>query len=238
MRAFYLLFFFMNMNLSNLKSLSDQFIYTLISSAAASRKEKIYRYFLVIAKERKLNSIKIYELLLQNYLFAGFPSALNSLKIFNEYFPNSKRSFTLVKDLKIIGEKNCRKIYGEKFEKLISNINEFSPELSQWLIEEGYGKVFGRKSVSLRERELSIISVLSVLKFENQLYSHINGAYRLKINLKIIEKNIKVLDFLGNRSYSRFGLKVLHYFKNDKISNKKIKSIFNRNNSKLFNNSL
>ena len=81
---------------------------------------------------------------------------------------------------KKVGVVNCKKIYGNKFDKLISNVKEFSPELSKWLVTEGYGKVMGRKGLSLKEREMCNVAVLCSLKYDSQLYSHINGAMRLK----------------------------------------------------------
>lgn len=53
--------------------------------------------------------------------------------------------------------------------------------MAEWLIIEGYGKVLGRKGLSLKERELCIVSILSAMKFEEQLYSHIIGAINVKV---------------------------------------------------------
>jgi hypothetical protein len=39
--------------------------------------------------------------------------------------------------------------------------------------------------------------MLAALKFEDQLYSHINGAYRLKAGIEEIESVIKNLDYLA-----------------------------------------
>jgi hypothetical protein len=66
---------------------------------------------------------KIYESLLQTYLFAGFPSALISLKRFNEVLRRDKvcKGYDL-KKYSYRGKVNCRMIYGNKYEKLISNV--------------------------------------------------------------------------------------------------------------------
>lgn len=186
----------------------------LISASAVLRKEKFLRRLFVSAKERSINRRKIYEALLQTYLFAGFPSALISLSIFNEYFPgvNSLRSNNSNIKFKVIGEVNCRKIYGDKFEKLIENISAFSPELAEWLVSEGYGKVFGRKHLTLKERELINVSILAALKFSSQLYSHINGAYRFKATLREIRHAIAILSCTGKKDYEKFGLRVLEKF--------------------------
>jgi 4-carboxymuconolactone decarboxylase len=168
--------------MKNFEQISDKFIIPLITAAAVLRDENRLRSLLGIASGKKFNSRKIYEALLQSYLFAGFPSALLSLKIFNEFFPQKNKKFKPVSGNKVInrGIITCKKIYGDKYYKLISNVSSFSPELSQWLISEGYGKVLSRKPLNLKVRELVNIAILTVLKFEEQLYSHINGAYRME----------------------------------------------------------
>ena len=199
-------------NLKRSKLTEIEFL-SLLSAAAVLRKYEHLKNILGECKERKISGEKIYEALLQTYLFAGFPSALNSLKIFNQYFPDIKQNKNSNKDFYKAGIITCKKIYGKSFEKLKSNIKSFSPEMSDWFIEEGYGKVLSRKKLNIKERELCIISILTVLKFESQLYSHINGASRQKATLNEIEKVILNLDLIGNVSYSKFGLKVFFEFR-------------------------
>ena len=188
-------------------------VLALLAASAVLRKEKTLREILVFLRANKFNKRKIYETLLQTYLFAGYPSALISLSVYSEYFKVDERWFEHwdIKKFKKRGEKNCRKIYGGKFEKLISNINSFSPEISDWLVTEGYGKVFGRKGLSLKEREVCNITVLSALRFESQLYSHINGGHRTGLHRKEIEAVIDCLAFL-DKNCMKFGKKVLHMF--------------------------
>ena len=203
----------MNQKLTDnlLKKFPNYELIAFICASAALRKYNILKLLLAEAKQRKIKRMQIYESLLQNYLFTGYPNALNALKIFAQIYPAKKtdtyEDWDLIK-YRERGIKNCRKIYGDKFEKLISNIKEFSPDLSDWLVLEGYGKVLGRKNLSLKQRELNIISVLSVQKFEPQLFSHINGAFRLNAGKKQVESVIENLVYLGN-SYRKFGLKVL-----------------------------
>lgn len=203
------------------KKFSEDELLALISAASVLRKEKLFKVFLSICKQNKIKSNKVYETILQTYLFAGFPSAIVSLKTTNDFFPVKKKKFidekTSKKDTIKEGIKTCKKIYGQKFYKLMSNISSYSPELADWLVIEGYGKVLSRKGLNLSERELSIISILTVQKFESQLYSHINGAFRQKINRKKIKKVIINLELLGNKSYTKFGLNIFNKF----ITNKK-----------------
>jgi alkylhydroperoxidase/carboxymuconolactone decarboxylase family protein YurZ len=190
----------------------------LLTASAVLRKEKELRELFSLLKKKKFNKRKIYEALLQTYLFAGYPSALISLSVFTEYFKVGEKyteewNISLFKER---GEKNCRKIYGDKFDKLITNISSYSPNLSDWLVTEGYGKVFGRKGLSLREREVCNIAVLAALKYESQLYSHINGGYRLGLSRNEITGIIESLSVLNKNDCVRFGKRVLNSFKENK----------------------
>jgi 4-carboxymuconolactone decarboxylase len=204
----------------------DLFVLALLSASSVLRKENELRQILTHLKEINYNGRKIYEALLQTYLFAGYPSALISLSVYSEYFSAERQIAEQweIKRFKERGEKNCRKIYGNRYEKLIKKINSFSPELSDWLVTEGYGKVFGRKGLTLKEREVCNITVLTALKFESQLYSHINGGHRLGLHPNDIEKIITALSALGKVDCVKFGKKVLRSFVNRKrITEGKIK---------------
>jgi 4-carboxymuconolactone decarboxylase len=191
----------------------------LIAAAAALRKMEILKVLIAETKTRKIPFKKIYEALLQNYLFTGYPSALLSLKLLKEMYPNKR--IPKAADMNLYhfrkrGEANCKKVYGNKFEKLISNIKNFSPDMAEWLVLEGYGKVFGRKGLSLKERELCIVATLAVLKFDDQLYSHINGAFRAKASVEEIDGVMDSLTLIGNKNISDFGLRVLRRYKKEK----------------------
>ena len=201
------------------KKLSKKYLLTQIAASAALNIINVLKKFIFDAKSEQIPFNKIYECLLQNYLFTGFPSALTSLKILKELYPNKKLPQS--EDMNLYhfrkrGEINCRRVYGDKFEKLIKNIKNFSPELSEWLVLEGYGKVFSRPGLSFKERELCVVAVLTVLKFEEQLYSHINGAIRASASLTEIESVITNLDKISKRKFSTFGLKVLKRYKKEK----------------------
>lgn len=197
-----------------IKEIPNRFILPLIAASSVTRKEKVFIDLLLYAKEKRISVRKIYEVLLQSYLFAGFPSALIALKNFSKIFPAFKTNKEMISysSLKKRGEKTCKKIYGNKFDKLMKNVNSFSPDLAEYIIIEGYGKILSRNQLSLKERELAVISVLSVLKYEEQLYSHINGAYRLGIKISVISELIDSLRVLGNGTYSAFGKKILDRF--------------------------
>lgn len=195
------------MKINNLTQLE---LLALLSAASVIRKTKHVDLITELLLSNNCPVIKIYEALLQTYLFAGFPSALISLKRFNEMIGKKKvyKGYDIKKYLDR-GQRNCKIIYGNKYDKLISNIKSFSPEMAEWLIVEGYGKVLGRKGLSLLEREICIISILSALKFKEQLYSHINGARRIRAEFKLIAKVINNLELISAKSSTTFGKKVL-----------------------------
>jgi 4-carboxymuconolactone decarboxylase len=201
------------------KKLEKKYLLPLICAAAVLRLDEILEQLILVAKRKMIPNIKLYEALLQNYLFAGYPSAIVSLKILSKH--DRFNTKTSADDMNLYhfrtrGEENCKAIYGKKYEKLITNVNSFSPELSEWLVLEGYGKVLGRDGLSLKERELCIVSVLSALKFEDQLYSHINGALRVKATNSDVESVIENLNLLGKKSLTAFGKNVLKKYKKNK----------------------
>lgn len=202
-----------------IKLLKGEDIFPLICAAAALRKELKLRQLILRARSIGIKGKSLYESLLQNYLFTGYPSAMVSLKILSEYFPLTKivsqESWDLNK-YRTRGTINCKKVYGRKFSKLISNVKDFSPELSDWLILEGYGKVMGRRGLSFKQRELNNVAVLTCLRFEEQLYSHINGAFKVNATINELEKVVGNLKLFGRNDLYRFGLKVLRKYQKQK----------------------
>ena len=204
---------------SRLTKISTKELLPLISASAVLRNYDIFKKLITIAKLKRFPFIKIYEALLQNYLFAGYPSAILSLKQLKENYPAKRLGKAADMNLyhfRKIGVTNCQRVYGKKSEKLINNVKHFSPDLAEWLVLEGYGKVLGRKGLSFKERELCVVAVLTVLGFEDQLYSHINGAFRAKASIEEIRKVIENLSLIGTKSITQFGLRVLKRFEKTK----------------------
>lgn len=204
---------------SILSALSKKELLPLISASAVLRNYDAFDKLLTIAKRKSIPFNKIYEALLQNYLFAGYPSAILSLKLLKENYPAKRLSKAVDMNLYHFRKRgiiNCRKVYGDKSEKLIYNVKQFSPDLAEWLVLEGYGKVLGREGLSFKERELCVVAVLTVLGFEDQLYSHINGAFRVRTSIEEIRKVVKNLSLFREKSITEFGLRVLMRFEKAK----------------------
>ena len=126
--------------------------------------------------------IWIEELILQTYLFAGFPRGLNAMRewrrVSGQLAPPSDDGERLdaAGDWAEQGERTCRTVYGEMYERLRLNIRALHPALDTWMIVEGYGKVLSRPGLDLKRRELCVVAACAVLEQERQLHSHLHGA--------------------------------------------------------------
>lgn len=149
----------------------------------------------------------IYESLLQTYLFAGFPSALNSLQILN--FKGEGKVISIQTEiLRKFGLKNFKKVYGNKTEKLLQKVESFSKDLADWMIIEGYGKVYSRETLNFAERELCAVASLIPLRFDDQLISHFHGLVKSKFNIEFLHEFLQVLRFIGYKSDSDYAIQL------------------------------
>ena len=132
---------------------------------------------------------RIRESIVQCYLFAGFPAMIEGLRVFSEILNfNSREKFKYdVKKFSELGLKTCRKVYGKSFGKLVENVKKLGSDVFEWMIVEGYGKVLSRKGLSLKERELLNVAVLTALGWKNQLYAHMQGAINTGAKVEEIE---------------------------------------------------
>jgi len=152
-----------------------------IAGAIAGSPEGQMRAVMSDALE-EVDPLAVEEIILQSYLFAGFPRALNAARawrmVSERPAPDSDPESS-VDDLdlwKARGEETCAIVYGESYEKLRRNIRELHPALDEWMIVDGYGKVLGRPGVDLRTRELCVVAACAVSGQQRQLHSHLRGA--------------------------------------------------------------
>lgn len=117
----------------------------------------------------------IEELILQTLLFAGFPKSIEALKIVRKYFPISS-SLKHVDDYKIRGQQTSRIIYGDHHVRLLEVMDDLHPDLTRWMIEDGYGRVLSRPGLNIQDREIGVIASLMASGMLNQFGAHIRGA--------------------------------------------------------------
>jgi 4-carboxymuconolactone decarboxylase len=129
-----------------------------------------------------VDGVRVDEVILQSYLFAGFPRTLNAARMWRtvsgETAPGSDASAELGSASEWVarGEETCRTVYGESYDLLRENIRELHPALDSWMIADGYGKVLSRPGLDLKSRELCIVAACAASGQQRQLHSHLHGA--------------------------------------------------------------
>jgi len=129
-----------------------------------------------------VDPVAVEEIILQSYLFAGFPRALNAMRAWRTVSErpapesDAESEAAELASWRERGEDRCHIVYGDSYEKLRDNIRELHPALDEWMIVDGYGKVLGRPGVDLRTRELCIVAACAVSGAQRQLHSHLHGA--------------------------------------------------------------
>jgi 4-carboxymuconolactone decarboxylase len=140
------------------------------------------------------------ELLLQSYLFAGFPRALNAMREWRRYEPEAATPFGDgdAADVRAEGVATCSAVYGSMYERLRHNIRGLHPLLDEWMITEGYGKVLSRSGLDLGRRELCIVAACAAGDQDRQLHSHLRGALNVGVPSVVIDDALNALaDILG-----------------------------------------
>ena len=154
------------------------------------------------------------ELVLQSYLFAGFPRALNAAREWRrareapagegaersgEHSPTpgpagDGESYAEVYEWRLRGEETCETVYGPFYEKLRTNIRALHPALDEWMIIEGYGKVLSRPGLDLARRELCVVAACAAGGQDRQLHSHLHGALHAGASRDAITAAIEALE--------------------------------------------
>ncbi len=153
----------------------------------------------------------IYEIILQSYLFLGFPRMIEATIAFNEIYGDSNGAFE--KEFNLVtqeessrwfenGIKLCKQVYGKNYERLKARFLSISPEMFRWMVIEGYGKVLTRPGLSSVERELAEVAALIVDQRERQLVSHIIGSLNVGASIKLIKQvNEDIKPLAGDKAY-------------------------------------
>ena len=114
-------------------------------------------------------------------LYAGFPGALEGLRVLNAVWPGLARRTRegTPAAWRRRGLALCGRVYGRALARLLPAVRALHPDLEVWMVEHGYGRVLARPGLAARERELVTVSALAALGWERQLVSHVLGALRV-----------------------------------------------------------
>ncbi len=178
----------LNTILTNLRSLerTDALLVAAVASQATAKldvlAEAVDGYV-----ERGGSVERLYETLLQTYLFAGFPAAIEGLRIASEIasargiqLPHTRSEPYDVEQYRTRGRQCFWLIYGESSSRVHSQIDSLSQELAEWIIIEGYGKVLSRPSLlGILDRERAAIAALAAGGWKRQLRAHLRAFAQL-----------------------------------------------------------
>ena len=172
-----------------------------IAAAIAGSDESTTRTVMDAAVNRADHS-KVDEVILQSYLFAGFPRTLNAARTWRAVSESTPPAEDPDADLSrsaswtARGEETCKVIYGESYEMLRRNIRGLHPALDTWMITDGYGKVLSRPGLDLKTRELCIVAACAASGQQRQLHSHLHGALNAGATLNEVEGALSALSSL------------------------------------------
>jgi 4-carboxymuconolactone decarboxylase len=130
-------------------------------------------------------AVAIRETLIQVVPYAGWPSALNALNVMKEAFDQqgvvaTPRAPEVASRSRLLerGRLHGSEVYPDyaAVERLLAG---YDPELPGYLTENAYGQIYDRPGLSMRQRELIAIAMLTVSQRLPQLESHIEGALRV-----------------------------------------------------------
>jgi 4-carboxymuconolactone decarboxylase len=138
------------------------------------------------------------ELLLQTYLFAGFPRALNGMRAWRLVSgrpaptqDDGARARTAWTDE---GVRTCEAVYGAHYPRLRAHVQALHPALDAWMLEEGYGKVLSRAALDLARRELCIVAACAATRQPRQLRAHLRGALQVGVPARVVVAALEALE--------------------------------------------
>ncbi|MBD3166323.1 hypothetical protein GF324_06985 [bacterium] len=137
-------------------------------------------------KSEGLSREQVREAILQTYLFDGYPTALEGLFLLRDQWPGKaapleEPDFNQWETWRARGRELYQRIYGSVADRLQEVAKAAAPELAEWMVVEGYGKVLSRPGLDIRTREMVIVAILLVKGRKRQLESHIRGALRVGV---------------------------------------------------------
>jgi 4-carboxymuconolactone decarboxylase len=145
------------------------------------------------------------ELILQCHLFAGFPRALNAMREWRRWQPEPAvaPNASAERDWRAQGEATCAVVYGEMYERLRGNIRRLHPDLDDWMIVDGYGKVLSRPGLDLARRELCIVTACAASRQDRQLHSHLHGALNAGAAPAAVSSALGAIEDLLDRDHAQ-----------------------------------
>lgn len=182
-----------------------------LAAVLAAGTEVEMRASLEAAAKSAIDPIWVEELVLQTYLFAGFPRTLNGMRLWRRASNRVAETSDFEESaLRLVwttrGEETCENVYGTLYKRLRANIRSLHPALDTWMIDL-YGRVLGRPGLDLKRRELCIVAACAALEQDRQLHSHLHGAINAGASPEEVDETLRIVSpKLGAESRHRYTL--------------------------------
>jgi 4-carboxymuconolactone decarboxylase len=146
----------------------------------------------------------IREVLVQSQPYAGWPTSLNALSAMAAIFAERGVAATPApasdltrEQLAQRGRENGARVYAD-YETVEAVLRGYDAELASYLTENAYGQVYARPGLTLEQRELVAVAMLTAQQQLTQLAWHIEGALRVGCRaVEIKEVIVTMLLYLG-----------------------------------------
>ncbi len=153
------------------------------SAAIALADEPCLDAAVQLGRDLSVGHSKFYEIVLQSYLFLGFPRMLEAAEHLAGCFEDIHLTATTKpispeesEDWFRNGQDLYRRVYGDTYYALQERVESIAPEVFRWMLIEGYGKVLSRPGLTVVDRELAVVASLVIENRPRQLHSHLKGA--------------------------------------------------------------
>lgn len=168
------------------------------SAAIALADEPCLDAVVQIGRDHSVGHGEFYEIVMQSYLFLGFPRMLEAAEHLAGCFSDVHRpvntepiSAEESREWFENGQDLYRRVYGDKYQALQERVESIAPEIFRWMLIEGYGKVLSRPGLSAMDRELAIVASLLIENRSRQLHSHLKGAANVGADSILIRRIIE-----------------------------------------------
>jgi len=181
----------------------------LFSAAIAIADETALRDCLRLGQKFGIDRGPFYEVVLQSYLFLGFPRMLTAAEILHDELPNDNPESHLTPvstdestDWFDRGLALCRQVYDGNYDLLKDRVEGMAPDIFRWMVLEGYGKVLSRPELPFPERELAIVACLMFENRPKQLFSHMKGALNVGVAPELLRRIVEDIGAAAGDGYT------------------------------------
>ena len=134
-----------------------------------------------------LGALEIQEALIHCSIYAGFPSAVNSLEVAHEAFqergievPQTEVPEVSLEELETRGRELRLQLMGEQDQGgYVNSLTELAPDLRRLTIQFGFGEIFFRPGLDLKSRVVCATASLTALQAEGQLRNFLGAGLRM-----------------------------------------------------------